>query len=215
MTSGTHLLVLLVEDHPIVRAGCRRVLQSRDGLDVIEASCAAEGSRLNHERRPDLIVLDLNLPDANGLDLMRELLVANAAAKLLVFSMYEDPAFVARALAAGAVAYVTKNDDPDTLLEAIEKALRGEIHLGHTVAQKLALMHLRPREDRLGGLSARERQVLDLLGAGCNLSEIAARLEISYRTVANVSSQLKNKLGVGSASALIKLAVEQRRPDRG
>jgi two-component system invasion response regulator UvrY len=203
-------LVLMIEDHPIVRAGCRRVLQTREGLDIIEASGAAEGLRLAAECRPDLILLDLNLPDANGLDLLRRL-AAGGAAKILVFSMYEDAAFVSRALEAGAAGYVTKNDDPDTLIEAVDKVLGGGIHLGHTVAQKLALMHLRPREDPLAGLSARERQVLDLLGSGCNLSEIAARLAISYRTVANVSSQLKSKLGVGSAPALIKLAVEQRR----
>jgi len=189
-------LALLIEDHPIVRAGCRRVLQGREGLDVIEASTAAEGARLHRERRPDLVILDLSLPDANGLDLLRELRAENATTRILVFSMYEDAAFVARALEAGAAGYVTKNDDPDTLLDAVDKALQGGIHLGHALAQKLAL---------------RQLQVLDLLGAGCNLSEIAARLAISYRTVANVSSQLKGKLGVASASALIKLAVEQRR----
>jgi DNA-binding NarL/FixJ family response regulator len=205
------ILALLIEDHPIVRAGCRRVLQGREGLDIIEASTAAEGARLHRERRPDLVILDLSLPDANGLDLLRELRAANAATKILVFSMYEDAAFVARALEAGAAGYVTKNDDPDTLLDAVDKALQGGIHLGHALAQKLALRQLRPAEDPLRALSPRERQVLDLLGAGCNLSEIAARLAISYRTVANVSSQLKGKLGVGSASALIKLAVEQRR----
>lgn len=204
-------LVLLIEDHPIVRAGCRRVLQQREGMDIIEASSAAEGLRLAQERQPQLMILDLNLPDANGLDLLRELRAKTAAARILVFSMHEDTTLVARALEAGAAGYVTKNDDPETLLEAMDKALQGGIHLGHALAQKLALRHLRPSEDPLRALSPRERQVLDLLGAGCNLSEIAFRLEISYRTVANISSQLKSKLGVASGPALIKLAVEQRR----
>lgn len=207
------MLALLIEDHPIVRAGCRRVLASRDGLAIVEASSAAEGLRLARERQPELIVLDLNLPDANGLDLLRELLRERPGAKILVFSMYEDPAFVARALECGAAGYLSKNDDPDSLLDALDKVAQGQVHLGHSVAQKLALMHLRPRENPLGALSQRERQVLDLLGTGCNLSEIAARLGISYRTVANLSSALKSKLGVGSAAALVKLAVEQRRPE--
>jgi len=204
------MLVLLIEDHPIVRAGCRRVLAGRERLDIVEASNAADGLHMAREHRPDVIVLDLNLPDASGLDLLREL-SREREAKILVFSMYEDPAFVARALESGAAGYLTKNDDPDTLLDAIERVTRGEVHLGHTVAQKLALMHLRPDEDPLRDLSPRERQVLDLLGAGCSLSDIAARLDISYRTVANISSQLKSKLRVPNAAALIKLAVEQRR----
>lgn len=204
--------ILLIEDHPIVRAGCRRLLQGRGDFEILEASCAADGLRLNREVHPNLIVLDLNLPDASGLDVLRQLLQETPAVRIIVFSMYEDPAFVSRALEAGAIGYVTKNDDPETLLDAIDKARSGEIHLGHTVAQKLALMHLQAREDPLHGLSARENQVLELLGDGRNLSEIAAQLDISYRTVANISSQLKNKLGVGTASALVKLAVERRRP---
>lgn len=208
--AGPHL-ILLIEDHPIVRAGCRRLLQSRNGVGIIEADCGVEGLRLNRERRPDLVILDLNLPDTNGLDVLRELLRETPAVKILVFSMYEDPAFVANALEAGAVGYVTKNDDPDTLLEAIDKAWQGSIHLGHTVAQKLALMNLRSPGSSLRNLSPREVQVLELLGDGRSLSEIAGRLEISYRTVANISSQLKNKLGVGTTSGLVKLAVEHRR----
>jgi DNA-binding NarL/FixJ family response regulator len=204
-------LILLIEDHPIVRAGCRRLLQSRNGIEIIEADCGAEGLRLNRERSPDLVILDLNLPDTNGLDVLRQLLRETPAVKVLVFSMYEDPAFVANALEAGAVGYVTKNDDPDTLLEAVDKAWQGSVHLGHTVAQKLALMNLRSPNGSLRNLSPREIQVLDLLGDGRSLSEIAGRLDISYRTVANISSQLKNKLGIGTTSGLVKLAVEQRR----
>jgi two-component system invasion response regulator UvrY len=204
-------LILLIEDHPIVRAGCRRLLQSRNGIEIIEADCGAEGLRLNRERSPDLVILDLNLPDTNGLDVLRQLLRETPAVKVLVFSMYEDPAFVANALEAGAVGYVTKNDDPDTLLEAVDKAWQGSVHLGHTVAQKLALMNLRSPNSSLRNLSPREIQVLDLLGDGRSLSEIAGRLDISYRTVANISSQLKNKLGIGTTSGLVKLAVEQRR----
>lgn len=205
------VLILLIEDHPIVRAGCRRLLQSRDGIEIIEADCGAEGLRLNRERRPDLIILDLNLPDATGLDLLRQVRRETPAVKVLVFSMYEDPAFVANALEAGAVGYITKNDDPDTLLEAIDRAWQGSVHLGRTVAQKLALMNLRSPGSALRNLSPRETQVLELLGDGRSLSEIAARLDISYRTAANVSSQLKSKLGVASTSGLVKLAVEQQR----
>lgn len=181
-------------------------------MDIIEASCAADGLRLNRECHPNLVVLDLNLPDASGLDVLRRLLQETPGLRVLVFSMYEDPAFVSRALDAGAIGYVAKNDDPEALLDAIDKAMAGEIRLGRTVAQKLAMIHLRARDDPMHGLSMRERQVLELLGDGQNLSEIAARLEISYRTVANISSQLKNKLGVSTTAALVKLAVEQQRP---
>lgn len=202
--------VLLIEDHPIVRAGCRRLLQTRPGLELAEAASAAEGLRLHADLLPDLVILDLNLPDANGLDVLRQLRAARPDARVLVFSMYEDPAFAAHAIEGGALGYVTKSDDPDTLLEAVDKALRGEVHLAHGVAQKLALLHLRRPDDKLHSLSRREREVLDLLGEGHSLAEIAARLAISYRTAANVSSQLKGKLGAATTSALVRIAVEQR-----
>ncbi len=200
--------ILLVEDHPIVRAGCQRLLQERADITVTEAHSAAEGLRLCREITPDLVILDLGLPDSRGLNALQRMLASAPEQKVLVFSMHEEPLMVAGALEAGARGYVSKNDDPAALLEAVERIAAGEVYLSRSVAQKLALMHLRPG-GKLRGLSAREREVLTLLGTGRSLTEIAAALGVSYRTAAAVAAQMRAKLDVPSMAALIRLAVEQ------
>ena len=203
--------VLLIDDHPIVRAGCRRLLESRGGVRVLEAKTAAEGLALFETAEPDIVVLDVNLPDRGGLDLLRELRARRPGLRVVMFSMYEDAAFVSRALAAGAMGYVSKNDDPETLIEAIDRVLAGEVHLGRSVAQTLALMAVRGPGGTVGALTPREREVLALLAEGKALGEIAGALGISYRTVANVCSQLKTKLKVATLAGLVRIAVEEHR----
>ncbi|MFO1073677.1 MAG: response regulator transcription factor [Geminicoccaceae bacterium] len=201
--------VLIVDDHPIVRGGCRRLLQQAAlPMELHEAADGHEALRLNGQLRPDLVILDLNLPGIGGLDLLRRLLEANPAARCLIFSMYEDPILTARALEAGALGYVTKNDKPERLLEAVAQVMQGEVYLSRQVAQKLALINLQLKSNPLQGLSSRELAILELLGAGRSLAEIAGRLQVSYRTVANITAQLRKKLQVPTTAALIRLAVE-------
>jgi len=203
------LSILLVEDHPIVRAGCRRLLEERGGVAVREAETAPEALRLCREDSPDLVILDLGLGDGGGLAMLRRILAATPGLKALVFSMHEEPMMVAGALEAGARGYISKNDDPAALLEAVERIGAGEVYLSRPVAQKLALMNLRPGQSPLRGLSMREREVLTLLSTGRSLSEVAAEIGISYRTVAAVAAQIRAKLNLPSMAALIRLAVEQ------
>uniref|UniRef100_A0A8J4HBJ6 Response regulator transcription factor n=1 Tax=Acidicaldus sp. TaxID=1872105 RepID=A0A8J4HBJ6_9PROT len=202
------LKVLLIEDHPIVRAGCRRLLQSRAGTEIFEAGSGAEGFALARREHPHVVVLDLNLPDGNGLAILARLRGEIPTAAVLVFSMYEEAAFVARALEGGALGYLTKHDDPEALLEAVAAVARGARYLGHSVAQKLALLSLQPGNDPLRGLTARELGVLDLLGGGAGLAEIAEALALSYRSAANITAQLRAKLQLRSQAALVKFAVE-------
>ncbi len=204
--------VLLIEDHPIVRSGCRRLLQGRAETEVIEASTGADGLDLCGTARPDIIVLDLNLPDMSGFVLLQRILAEQPSASVVVFSMYEDPTFVARALESGARGYIAKSDNPDALIEAVEKVAKGEIYLGAAVARKLALMNLGGTGGRLRGLSPREIEVIQLLGQGKSITEIAGHLDASYRTAANLVAQLRVKLEVSSTAALIKLALESLPP---
>lgn len=212
------IAILLIDDHPIVRDGCRRLLEARPECVVLEAGSGAEGLAMNRRHGPDLIILDLNLPDGNGLEFLRRLHGETPAARVLVFSMYEEAAFVARALEAGALGYLTKHDDPEALLAAVEALMRGERYLGHRVAQKLALLSLQPAGNPLRGLTARDLDVLDLLGNGAGLAEIAAALTLSYRSAAHIAAQLRAKLRLRSQAALVKFAVEtapERRAQRG
>lgn len=184
------------------------MLQSRAETETIEASTGAEGLTLCKMADPDIIILDLNLPDMSGFMLLQRILEERPGAVVVVFSMYEDPTFVTRALEAGARGYITKSDSPDALIEAIDKVIKNEIYLGVAVAQKLALMNVHGAGGRLRSLSPRELEVMKLLGQGKSVTEIAGHLNASYRTAANLVSQLKAKLDVSSTAALIKLALE-------
>jgi len=202
--------VLVIEDHPIVRDGCMRIFARRTDIEAVEAESAEAGKSLNKAFLPNVIVLDVNLPDANGLDVISALLQDNPAAQIIVFSMYEAASFVTHALERGARGYITKNDDPITILSAIDKVRGGSVYLGQTVAQNLALFNIEAANSPLRDLSDRERQVLGLLGDGKSLAEISTDLTIGYKTAANLVSAIKQKLSISTSSALIKFAVEQR-----
>lgn len=206
--------VLMIEDHPIVRDGCRLIFNRRSDFELTEASTAEEGIAANRESRPDVIVLDLGLRDGNGFDMIPVLLADNEAARIVIFSMNETARFVIRALDMGARGYITKNDDPNTILVAIDKVRSGAVYLGQSVAQALALDKLEPASDPLRDLSGREKQVVALLGEGKSLAEIAAGLDIGYKTVANIVAAIKQKLGIATSVALIKFAVEVNARDR-
>jgi two-component system, NarL family, invasion response regulator UvrY len=208
MEEGERLKILVIEDHPIVRDGCQRMFNRRTDVEMIEASTATDGLALNKTFRPDVIVLDIGLPDASGFDILPKLIAENKKTAIIVLSMYGTQSFVMSALEKGAVGYITKNDEPSSLLAAIEKVRNGEIYLGQAVAQTLAMSNLAPSSDPLNGLSARECQIVALLGDGHSLTEISVALNLGYKTVANAVSLIKQKLNIATTTALVKFAVE-------
>lgn len=199
--------VLIIDDHAIVRAGCRLLLQQRN-WEILEATTGKDGLELNARHQPELIVLDLGLPDGGGLDILKKLLFENAHARVLVFTMHEDPVLALRALEGGAHGFITKGDGPDSFVEAADEILKGGHYLSRVVAQRVALMNLRPGDHLLKDLTAREIDVLQLLGCGKGLEEIAGVLQISYRTVANTVSIIKRKLNVSTHVKLMQIAIE-------
>ncbi len=212
-TIGDQVKVLVIEDHPIVREGCRRICSRRPDIDTMEASTAEEGLAANRDFQPDVVILDIGLGETDGFDIVPKLLADNKAARIIIFSMYEAARFVTRALDLGARGYITKNDDPNTILAAIDKVRSGAVYLGQSVAQALALANLDPANNPLRDLTERERQVVALLGDGKNLSEIAAKLDIGYKTAANTVASVKQKLKMATSPALIKFAVELKAKD--
>jgi two-component system invasion response regulator UvrY len=204
--------VLLVEDHPIVRAGVGRLLQERPQMQVIEAETAAAGLAAVGAQAPELVILDLNLPDARGLDVLKEIKGQSNSPRVIIFSMYEEPAFISAAMEAGAAAYVSKNDDPDALLEALDAVLAGQAYLSRSVAQKLALARLSGAPaDPLAALTERERELVGLLATGQSLAEVAGAMKVSYRTAAELAARLRGRLALRTNAALIKFAVEATR----
>lgn len=201
--------ILLVDDHPIVRAGCQRLLAEAALGRVVEAEDVGSALALWRAERPDVVVLDLNIPgDGGGMAVLRTIREETPAVPVLIFSMHEDPAIAARALKAGARGYVTKNDAPDSLASAIGTVLAGRIHMDSGLARDLALMTLTPPPDPLTGLTQREREILGLVGRGLTTAAIAERLGISQKTVANSCTQIKDKLGADSTRALIRIAID-------
>lgn len=201
--------ILLVDDHPIVRAGCQRLLAEAALGHVVEAADVATALALWRTERPDVVILDLNLPgDGGGMEVLRVMRAESPAVPVLIFSMHEDPAIAVRALKAGAKGYVTKNDAPETLTTALQCVLSGRIHLDGALARELALLTLASPGDPLAALTQREREILALVGRGMTATAIGEALGISQKTVANACTQIKDKLGADSARALIRLAID-------
>jgi two-component system, NarL family, invasion response regulator UvrY len=200
--------LLLADDHAIVRAGYRHLLDRQEHYKVIaEAETADEAYALFREHRPDIVITDLAMPGASGLEAIKRILGVDAQARVLVFSMHVSPDFALAALRAGALGYVTKSSPPDVLLRAIADVLARRQVLSPDIAQTLALARLSGRRRALEELTPREFDVLCLLIAPASVQEIAQRLHLSAKTVHNVHYQIKSKLGVDSDIELTRLAL--------
>ena len=197
--------VLIVDDHPIVISGCKALLAADETIEVAEAADGSSGFDAFCAFAPDVAVIDINLPGLSGFELTRRILRRDPAARVVIFSMNDDPAFAARAIEAGAKGFVAKNDDPALFLDALRQVAAGGVYLPADLARKLAFA--RPGE-LLGQLSDRELEILRLLAAGDTMAAIANKLNISYKTVANNCTALKQKLGARSSMDLMRLAME-------
>ena len=204
--------VLIVDDHPIVASGCRALLAGQDdiegGITLTEAADAESGERAFTACRPDVCVIDINLPTVSGFELARRILSRDASARIIMFSMNDDPIFAARAIEAGAKGYVSKSGDPDELVEAIRQVGKGGTYLPSAMARSIAFAGPAVAQNPLSKLTAKEMEILRLLSAGKSLSEIAWLVHSSYKTVANTSSLMRQKLGVRTSAELVRLAIE-------
>jgi DNA-binding NarL/FixJ family response regulator len=201
--------ILLVDDHAVVREGYRRLLERRADLHVeAEASSAEEALQRLREIEPDLIVLDLSLPNMGGIELTRRILQRLPDARILAFSMHRDPLFAAQAIRAGALGYVTKSSSPDVLIQAVYKVARREKVLSPDIAPEMALSLLQGASNPAEELSPREFEILRLLLEGLGVEEIGNILNISPKTVQNGHYQIKAKLGVKSDIELARLAMK-------
>ena len=198
--------ILLVDDHAVVRAGLRRMLAMGSDTEILEAATGRESLAIARSHRLDLIILDLNLPELGGVELVARLRQIGTT-PILVLSMHAEPLYVTRALNAGAQGYVSKNASPDELLTAIRRVSAGGRYVEQEIAQALALQTAMPASS-LAQLAPRELEILRQLAAGKSLSEIADALGLGYKTIANNCSLIKTKLGVTRTADLLRLALE-------
>ena len=200
--------LLLVDDHAIVRAGYRHLLEQQDRFTVIgEATTADEAYAMFRQHHPDEVITDLAMPGSSGLDAIQRILRADGAARVLVFSMHVSPDLALAALRVGALGYVTKSSPPDVLLRAIAEVLAGRKVLSPDIAQALALARLSGQRRPLEDLTPREFDVLCMLVSPASEQEIAQRLHLSVKTIHNLHYQIKSKLDVASDIELTRLAI--------
>jgi two-component system, NarL family, invasion response regulator UvrY len=211
--------VLIIDDHPIVLQGCRRVLEDAGIEPVLAASDLVGGYRLYRRHKPDVVIVDLAMKGKGlgGLDLIRRIKAHDARGRILVLSMHNDAAIVARSLEAGASGYVLKDTSSDELVKAVAQVAAGAPYLSGDLAIKVALAGLAgvagvagsgARRNPLADLTPRELQVLALLADGKPYDRIAQELNVSYKTVVNVSSALKQKLAARNLPELVSTAVK-------
>ena len=208
MNDRKKIRVLLADDHAVVRAGYRVLLQHTDDIEIIaEADTGERACRAFADLQPDVVVLDLTMPGIGGLEAIRRMVARDPNARILVFSMHEDTVFVEQALQAGAQGYITKSSAPEILVQAIRELASGKSHIDAEIVQRLAFQKARGKDSPFSNLSTREFEIFCLLAEGLNTSEIAKRLSLSYKTIANYSTQIKGKLNVSTVAEIARLAI--------
>ncbi len=203
--------VLLVDDHAVVRAGYQMLLQNTDDIEVVSEADSGELACKHYvDSEPDVVVMDLSMPGMGGLEAIRRIVARDSNARILVFSMHESTVFVEQALQAGARGYITKSSAPEVLIEAIRELAAGKSHIDSEIAQQLAFKKTKGEDTPFSNLSTREFEIFCLLAEGLNTSEISKRLSLSYKTVANYSTQIKSKLEVSTVAEIARIAIRYK-----
>ncbi|MCJ2013603.1 response regulator transcription factor [Methylobacterium sp. J-076] len=200
--------ILLVDDHPVVREGYRRLIERQPGLIVVaEAETAAAAYRHYKAHAPDLVILDLSLPGPSGIEAIRHIRQWDGAARILVFSMRTGAAVARQAFAAGASGYVSKASPPRELLAAVAAVLRGERAMSADIAGAIAQDEVAGGRTALDELSPRELEILSLTAGGMTAQAIAEALCLSLKTVHNNLSGIRATLGARTDAHLVWIAI--------
>lgn len=207
MNYQTNKTILLIDDHVVVRQGLKSLLQQWGYTVVAEGGSGEEAILLWQKHQPNLAIIDLDMAGIGGLEALNRILLRDKNAKILIYSMHEDSIYATRAIQAGAKGYVIKTDDAQTLLDAVNRIMNGQRYIGQKLAQNLAIDHVNDNKRPLEKLTAREFEVFRQIVDGNSLSQISNSLNISYKTVANIQTQIKQKLDVQTTANLVHLAI--------
>ena len=203
--------ILLVDDHTLVRAGIRALVEAIEGTQIVaEAANGLEAIALAREHRPDLVIMDISMTVLNGIEATEGILVAAPGARVLILSMHADEEFVRRAMKAGASGYVVKDSVPMELRLAIEALMRGEVYLSSRVSRHV-VSALTKRggggaQSSLDALTLRQREVLQMIAEGRSTREIATSVEVSVKTIETHRSALMARLGIFDVAGLVMFA---------
>ncbi len=197
------LRVVLADDHAVVRTGYRRLLELEDDMQVVADFSDSDATcHWLAEHQADVLVLDLSMPGRGGLETLSRVKLRQPGLKVLIFSMHDNPAMVTQALKAGADGYLTKSSEPDALIDAVRQVARGERPLSPDIASAIE-----PVEEGVhSSLSPREFEIFRLLAAGRSVDEIAQRLFLSIKTVANYQTGIRQKTGLATVLEMYRHA---------
>ncbi|KQP00328.1 response regulator transcription factor [Methylobacterium sp. Leaf91] len=200
--------ILLVDDHPVVREGYRRLLERQPGYRVVaEAETASDAYRAYKAMKPTLVIMDLSLPGPSGLEGVRHIRQWDSRARILVFTMHQGAAYALKAFEAGASGYVTKSSAPEELVRSVAIVARGGQAVSADIAQELAAERLSGKRSPLDELGPREVEVLQLVASGMATEAIAKALNLSPKTIQNYHYGIKAKLGARNDAHLVWLAI--------
>ena len=203
--------VLIADDHTIFREGVRQILAEQPDFEIVgEATNGAELLERLAKASPDVVLLDLSMPGASGVGLVREV-AAPGDCRVVVLSMHEERQYVIEALKAGAVGYVTKASASDQLFDAVRKAAAGELAVSPSASQAMIRQMLEPEDPRPHErLTARERQVFDMLVAGETVSAVANRLDLSVKTASTHKANVLIKMDARTTADLVRYAIAKK-----
>jgi DNA-binding NarL/FixJ family response regulator len=201
--------ILLADDHALVRAGMKSLLESAEGFEVVgEAPNGREALRLAKALKPDVALFDIAMPDLNGLDAARRLGTECPEVRVLILSMHTDPGYVREAMQAGTAGYLLKDAGVEELELAIRAALRGERYLDPRISKQVIEGYVRGLDTPEGAaLTPRQREILQLIAEGRSTREIAQRLHVSVKTVETHRAQLMDRLGIRDVAGLTRYAI--------
>lgn len=199
--------ILIADDHAMLRQGLRTLLEQAKHTVIAEATNGEEACVLFEKHHPELVILDLDMSGIGGLDTLKRILHRNENARILIFSMHDDCIYATRAIQAGARGYVTKTEPPEIVLEAISKILKGGRYINNEMAQSLSMFNLDSHDNPTKKLSPREFEVFRRIAEGGSLNNISEAMHIGYKTVANIQTSVRQKLGVETTGQLVHIAV--------
>ncbi len=205
--------IVIVDDHPAIREGLAMCIELEEDLEVCGQACDdIEALRVIQDTKPDVAIIDVALKTGNGIELVKQLSARNDPPLLLVWSMYDESLYAMRALRAGALGYVNKQSETNTVIEAIRHVLQKEIYLSPEASKQLLNQAVRGQdvnsESAVHSLSDRELQIFELIGRGRTTHQIADQLHLSPKTVETHRGRIKTKLNVSSATELIQQATQ-------
>jgi two-component system, NarL family, invasion response regulator UvrY len=199
--------VMIADDHAMLRQGLRTMLEQVNHQVLTDALSGEEACLLVEKNHPDLLILDLDMPGIGGLETLKRILHRKPQMRVLIFSMHDDCIYATRAIQAGARGYVTKTEPPEVVLEAVQKILKGGRYINNELAQSLSMYHLESQENPIQKLSPREFEVFRRIAQGEALAAIAKGMHIGYKTVANIQTSVRQKLGVETTGQVVHIAV--------